>query len=66
LGATKKPEVTQTQPPPPPEGQTGQYPKESTLVRSLGNGQFIIETPQGNKTVKKNPDGSYSDVSVGS
>ena len=66
LGATAKPVVTQTPPPPPPEGQTGQYPKESTIIRGLGNGQFIISTPQGNKTVIKNPDGSYSDVEVGS
>ena len=64
LGATAKPVVTQTPPPPPPEGQTGQYPKESTIVRGLGNGKFIIQTPQGNKTVIKNQDGSYSDVEV--
>ena len=64
LGATAKPVVTQTPPPPPPEGQTGQYPKESTIVRPLGNGQFVISTPQGEKTVIRNQDGSYSDVEV--
>ena len=41
--------------------QLGQYPKTSTVVRSLGNGKFIIKDSTGqNVTVTKQSDGSYS------
>ena len=47
--------------------QTGQYPPDSKVIRPLGNGQFRIELPSGEqRTVKRNNDGSYSDITVGS
>ena len=47
--------------------QTGQYPPDSKVIRPLGNGQFRIELPNGEqRTVKRNNDGSYSDITVGS